>query len=129
MNDRLLVFLVLIQLVTCQRRWVHLETPETCDTPHNTPGTCTPLRKCQPIMELIKDGPTREEISYIRRSICKFEGGMPDVCCPAGSVSMTWSGWSAWSQCSAKCGAGVQFRYLVNVKLKHITQIQLISHH
>jgi len=119
LNLKLLVLLVCTQilLVQSQRRWYNLEpeSKDVCSTPHNIKGVCVSLNKCYHILELVKDGiNSREEMSYIKRSICRFRGGLPDVCCPPDPVNIssltTWSGWGPWSQCSARCDSGTKKR-------------------
>merc|ERR1719495_2991160 len=85
-----------------------------CTTPYNKPGKCIGLRQCRNVLELLRRPIPQDVIWYIRRSVCKFEGTLPDVCCPderivmgqliASSTTTTpipssWTTWSDWSKC------------------------------
>ena len=114
---RLLVFLIVIcqhQSGECQRRWLIKDEKDSCTTPHNQEGTCTPLSQCQPILQLLQKRSSRGAVfSYLRRSVCRMQGRLPDMCCPAGPVDLDWSGWSPWApwaQCDARCGGGTRRR-------------------
>lgn len=97
----------------------------SCTTPHGKEGECVGLRKCPNILTLLRRPIPEEVIKYLRKSVCKFDGFLPDVCCPeekpsfdnggGGSVTTTTTpkpttttvktnnktpvdgGWSTWS--------------------------------
>ena len=102
------------QLVDCQRRWLIKEKEDSCTTPHNQEGNCIPLSQCQPILQLLQQRSSRGAVfSYLRRSVCRMEGRLPDMCCPAGPVDLDWTGWTpwaTWAQCSSRCGGGTRRR-------------------
>jgi len=101
-----------------------------CTTPYNKPGRCIGLRKCRNVLELLRRPIPQDVLWYIRRSVCKFEGFLPDVCCPSERVVIgnqeattapttttnipavdgSWGAWSIWGVCSASCGGGVEVR-------------------
>ena len=99
----------------CQQRWLIKDQDKSCTTPHNREGTCIPLTQCQPILQLLQSRSSRGAVfSYLRRSVCRMQGSLPDMCCPAGAVDLDWSGWTPWapwSQCSTRCGGGVRRRH------------------
>ena len=99
----------------CQQRWLIKDQDKSCTTPHNREGTCIPLTQCQPILQLLQSRSSRGAVfSYLRRSVCRMQGSLPDMCCPAVLVDLDWSGWTPWapwSQCSTRCGGGVRRRH------------------
>jgi len=57
--------------------------PDACTTPDNLDGICTGLARCIPLINLLKKRPiTAPVISHLRKSICRFSGKSPYVCCP-----------------------------------------------
>merc|ERR1719347_938843 len=73
----------LIGLSLSQIQFAHLQKDElACTTPYNQPGRCIGLRQCRNILELLRRPIPQDVLWYVRRSVCKFEGFLPDVCCP-----------------------------------------------
>lgn len=57
-----------------------------CTTPDNIGGNCINFRFCSHVVNLIiKNQQKRDEIieTYIKKSICGYDGTDPKVCCPA----------------------------------------------
>merc|ERR1712183_403509 len=83
-----LKYILVFSLATSQvSSFVHQsEDGLSCTTPYNKPGKCIGLRKCRNVLELLRRPIPQDVIWYIRRSVCKFEGFLPDVCCPPERV-------------------------------------------
>merc|ERR1719347_35058 len=77
----------LIGLSLSQIQFAHLQKDElACTTPYNQPGRCIGLRQCRNILELLRRPIPQDVLWYVRRSVCKFEGFLPDVCCPENKI-------------------------------------------
>ena len=60
-----------------------LEHKNECTTPDGRDGLCTDISKCIPLINLLRIRPVKAEvIAHLRKSICKFDGKRPHVCCP-----------------------------------------------
>ena len=60
-----------------------LEHKNECTTPDDRDGLCTDISKCIPLINLLRIRPVKAEvIAHLRKSICKFDGKRPHVCCP-----------------------------------------------
>merc|ERR1719219_937513 len=117
--SRLLFFLLVAAPVSISRKQPRSLTFEavdpsgTCSTPHNQHGSCLPLTQCYHVRKLLSNTISALTLSYLRRSVCRFSGRLPDVCCPPEPVDLSWSGWSSWSSwttCSVRCGGGTRAR-------------------
>lgn len=121
---RVLVFLL---VAICGSRgqisFVVEEVDDSCQTPDGREGTCKGLRQCRPVLELLVRPIPKVAIAYLRKSVCKYEDFLPDVCCPNDGlkpqfetseqklkVNGGWGSWTDWSGCSETCGLGVQTR-------------------
>ncbi|KAL4709699.1 hypothetical protein ACJJTC_007430 [Scirpophaga incertulas] len=56
---------------------------EDCTTPDGSNGSCVSISSCPYILDLLRArNRTAEDVAFIRKSSCGFEGSMPKVCCP-----------------------------------------------
>ena len=58
-----------------------------CTTPDGKDGECIGLRRCNNILVLLRKPIATEAIKYLRASVCRFSGFLPDVCCPPEPVT------------------------------------------
>ncbi|XP_015120161.1 venom protease [Diachasma alloeum] len=61
-----------------------VQSQESCVNPLGRVGICINVRECEPLIELLRrDGNSAG--NFLRRSVCRFEGSNPIVCCPGGN--------------------------------------------
>lgn len=58
------------------------EAEATCITPDQLKGECVGLRKCRPLLNLLRRPVPPRVIQHLRQSVCGFRSNIPDVCCP-----------------------------------------------
>ncbi|XP_011306722.1 venom protease-like [Fopius arisanus] len=57
---------------------------QECVNPLGRSGSCINIRDCGPLIEILRrDGNSAGD--FLRRSVCRFEGSNPIVCCPSGN--------------------------------------------
>ncbi|XP_063992075.1 venom protease-like [Diachasmimorpha longicaudata] len=61
-----------------------IHSQESCVNPLGRSGICINVRECEPLLELLRrDGNSAG--NFLRRSVCRFDGSNPIVCCPGGN--------------------------------------------
>nr|XP_053648149.1 proclotting enzyme-like isoform X1 [Cherax quadricarinatus] len=55
--------------------------PDQCRTPDGDGGRCVRMLDCTAIYDQFRSNPTPEFLTFLRRSICRFEKTTPIICC------------------------------------------------
>ncbi|KAK7793675.1 hypothetical protein R5R35_013155 [Gryllus longicercus] len=60
---------------------------DRCASPEGRPGVCANIRRCAPLLELLRSQRQRPDAAdYLRRSVCGYDALDPIVCCPGADT-------------------------------------------
>lgn len=73
----------ILLIFTCVSSAYFVRGQSSCSTPSGEKGHCISIHKCSPLVTIInKKERTQQDIDFLRKSQCGFEGQTPKVCCP-----------------------------------------------